>query len=387
MTGVFSLTSPWLLALVGLLLAALLGWAIGWLPRHRSGFWRAALHQFLALTGSIALSVLLIGLALNNNNGWYTTWADVFGITSASSVTHTSRGANEKAVQAAPEAVGQATALQADPAHNPALAGYSPEAGGGQYLTVTIAGPKSGISQPALVWLPASYQAHPNRFYPVIFGFTGSPGSPLTYKNNLNIGSMITAMESDKRLRESIVVVPTTFPGALDSECTDFSSGPDQGLWETYVDTDVRTWAMTNLRTETAPDAWVTVGYSAGGFCAPMLAVKHPEHYARAIAMSGYFAPEWGKIAHRPANDKTYDLATIVHNTKPKVDIWAYAARDDKTSMAALTEFQKAVHPPTGLVTTLQESGGHQWGVWMQGLPAGLQWLGQVAPAFAWRAS
>ncbi len=387
MNRVFSLTSPWLLALVGLLLAGVLAWAVGWLPRHRAGSWRATLHQSLALTGSITLSVLLIGLVLNNNNGWYTTWADVLGITSVTSVTHTSRGADEKSVQAAPEAVGHATALQADPAHNPALTGYAPDATGGQYLTVTIAGPASGISQSALVWLPASYQSHPDRFYPVIFGFTGSPGSPLTYRNNLNIGSMITAMDSDKRLRESIVVVPTTFPGTIDSECTDFNAGPDQGLWETYVDTDVRTWAITNLRAETTPDAWVTVGYSAGGFCAPMLAVRHPDHYARAIAMSGYFAPEWGKTAHRAADDRTYDLATIVKDKKPNVDIWAYAARDDKGSIAALTAFQKAVKAPTGLVTTLQESGGHQWGVWLQGLPAGLQWLGQVAPAFAWRAS
>lgn len=387
MIRVFSLTSSWLLALVGLLLAAVLAWAVVWLPRHRAGAVRAILHQALALVGSIALSLLLIGLALNRNNGWYTTWADVFGLTSASSVTHSSRGADEKGVQAAPEAVGNPTALQGDPAHNPALTGYSTDATGGQYLTVTIAGPKSGISEPALVWLPASYQAHPDRFYPVIFGFTGSPGSPLTYKNNLNIGSMISALQGDKRLREAIVVVPTTFPGNIDSECTDFSSGPDQGLWETYVDADVRDWVLANLRAESAPDAWATVGYSAGGFCAPMLAVKHPDHYTRAIAMSGYFAPEWGKTPHRPANDKTYDLATIVKNTKPKADIWAYAARDDKTSMTALNEFQKAIHLPTTLTTTLQESGGHQWGVWLEGLPAGLQWLGRVSPAFAWRAS
>ncbi|WOP20142.1 hypothetical protein [Raineyella sp. LH-20] len=206
-----SLTSLWLLALVGLLLAALLGWAVVWLPRHRAGAVRAALHQALALAGSITLSLLLVGLALNRNNGWYTTWADVFGLTSATSVTHSTRGAGDKGVAAAPEAVGHPTALQADPAHNQALSGYTADAAGGQYLTVTIAGPASGIS-----------------------------------------------------------------------ECTDVDAGPDQGLWETYVDTDVRGWAVT---------------------------------------------------------------------------------------------------------TTLQASGGHPWGVWMQGLPAGLQWLGQVSPSFAWRAA
>ncbi|QGF23840.1 alpha/beta hydrolase [Raineyella fluvialis] len=384
----FSLTSPWLIALIGLLLAVVLGWAIGWVPRQRAGVWRAVLTQVIALGGSITLSLLLIGLALNKNNGWYTTWADAFGFTSATSVTHASRGANDKGVTAAPEAIGNATALQADPAHNPALPGYSADASGGQYLSVTISGSTSGISQMALVWLPPSYQSHPNRFYPVLFGFTGSPGSPLTYKDKLNVGNMISSLQGDKQLREAIVVVPTTFPGNNDTECTNFSQGSDQAQWETFIDSDVRNWALTNLRAETTADAWATVGYSAGGYCAPMLAVRHPDHYARAIAMSGYFAPEWGKgPQHRPVNDPTYDLSAVVKSTKPKVDIWAYAARDDKTSMTALTEFQKAVHVPTTLTTTLQESGGHQWGVWMQGLPAGLQWLGQVSPAFAWRAS
>ena len=387
MSRVFGLTSPWLLVVLGIILTAVLVWAIGWLPRQRTGIRRAMLSQGVALFLSVSLSVLVIGLSLNRSNGWYTSWSDILSLTSTTGVTHYTRGAKEKSVQAAPLATGHPTAAQADPATNAALTGYDPQATGGQYLTVTISGPASGIAEPALVWLPPSYKANPDRFYPVLLGFSGSPGSPRAYRDQLSIGTTLAALANDKAIREAIVVVPTTFPGNNDGECTDGTTGPDPGLWETYVDTDVRNWTMTNLRAVPSADAWATVGYSAGGFCAAMLPVRHPDHYGHGIVMSGYFAPEWSSgQQYRPAGDTTSDLAAVVKQQRPNVSLWAYAARDDKAAMEALGPFTRAVRSPTTLTTMTQATGGHRWNVWIQGLPAGLQWLGVTAPQFAWLA-
>lgn len=388
MSQVFGLTSPWLLILLGVLLVAVLVWAIGWLPRHRASTGWAMLHQSLALVLSVSLSVLLIGLSLNRSNGWYTSWSDIIGVTATSGVTHYTRGAKEAAVKPAPIDVGHATALQADPTKNAALTGYDPRATGGQYLTVTIPGDASGIIESALVWLPPSYQANPHRFYPVLLGFSGYPVSPESFRDELSIGTTMKTLEDDRLIRDAIVVMPRIFPGSNDGECVDGTTGPNPVKWETYVDTDVRNWVKTNLRAVPTPDAWATVGYSAGGFCAAMFPVRHPDHYQHGIVMSGYFAPEWSRgQQYRPAGDKTYDLATVVKQKRPRVSLFAYAARDDQASMGPIAAFTRAVRSPTKLTTVTQATGGHNWAVWLQGLPAGLEWLGATSPQFAWHAS
>ncbi|SDB79826.1 Enterochelin esterase [Raineyella antarctica] len=376
------------MAVVALVLLGILVWAVLWLPRHRGGAVRAALAQVLALFLTTSLSLLLVGLVLNRDNGWYTNWSDLPGTVPGSSTTHYTRGAHTRPAKPAELVTGRATALQAAPASNHALPGFNAHATGGQYLTVTIAGDASGIKQPALVWLPPSYASHPDRFYPVILGFHGIPGSPSAYHEKFDIGTTLTSLTAAKQLREAIVVVPTTFVPGNDSECVDGTTGPNPAPWETYVDTDVRNWVRTNLRTVDSPDAWATVGYSAGGFCAAMLPVRHPDHYSHGMVMSGYFAPEW--TAHQqylPTGDKSYDLTTIVGTHRPKAALWAYAARDDKQAMTALAGFTKAVRPPTTMETQTQQTGGHRWDVWLQGLPLGLQWLGTTDAQFAWRAA
>ncbi len=387
MGGVFGLTSVWTLVAAGMLLATVLGWAIVRLPRQQVSLAGAMIRQAVALLLSSILTVLLVGLALNRANDWYPTWSDLPGMGSGQVVVQGSPGPQEQ-VPPADLAVGTATPLQSDPARNRALVGYDPTAPHGQYLSVTIPGPVSGISQPALVWLPASYASHPERFYPVVLALHGAPGSPDTYRDQLQIGETLSSLTNDHAIREAIVVAPTVFDGDQDGECVDGTTGPGPLKWETYVDTDVRNWALANLRTVEHPGGWVTVGYSAGGFCAAMFPVRHPDHYAQGVVLSGYFSPEFspGK-RYLPVGDPTYDLGRIVRQDTPPVALFAYAARDDRSAMSALAAFSGAVAAPTTLTTQLQETGGHSMGVWAPGLHAGLQWLGASAAQFAWVAS
>jgi S-formylglutathione hydrolase FrmB len=47
---------------------------------------------------------------------------------------------------------------------------------------------------------------------------------------------------------------------------------------------------MTDLRV--TAHSWTLVEYSAGGFCAINLALRHPEQYAAAASLSGYADPD-----------------------------------------------------------------------------------------------
>ena len=108
-----------------------------------------------------------------------------------------------------------------------------------------------------------SYLTHTDRFYPVILGLPGVPGTINAYKDNLRIGQTINAASQNHKIREAIVVIAETFPNNLDTECVNSADGSNQ--IDTFVSTDVTYWIKSNLRAVNNREAWTTLGYSAGG--------------------------------------------------------------------------------------------------------------------------
>lgn len=331
----------------------------------------------------IVLAVAMVALTLNRANSWYPTWESLTG-PGAVTATRNAGAADPPAAKVTGWQTAEPDVLTADPRTNPAFGqqNWQDPAPRGQYLMVHLVGADSGSAGAVQVWLPPSYLSHPERRYPVIVAFAGVPGSLTTLADGLHIGDEITRLAGERRLRESIVVVPDVFPNDLDTECVDSVNGKVR--MTTFVASDVVTWLKTNLRVADGPDGWATLGYSAGGYCAMTFAMRRPDLFSSAISLSGMFVPVFDRNQLGLRGDSSYDLPTVAAQQAPDVRLWFWCAKDDPTPYQSWQSFEARVRAPTSLTTTLIASGGHSITVWQPGVTAGLAWLGQTRSSFAW---
>ncbi|SPF67333.1 Alpha/Beta hydrolase fold [Propionibacterium ruminifibrarum] len=380
------LGSPVPVGVAAAALIAVLVWVLIRVPlRPAVKPWRAVVRQVVGVLSSILLSILVLALGLNATQGWYPTWASLAGAGEVVDVS-TSGRVEAESTTTAPWATGQPSALQEDPRQNPAFGSQDwSDPDRSRYLTVTIPGQQGQAGHQALVWLPASYLSHPERFYPVVLAFAGVPGSISTYQEgDMAIGQRIEDLVGEQKMREAIVVVPDVFPGNLDTECVDASDGSVRT--ESWVTSSIVPWITANLRAVADRQGWATLGLSAGGWCSTMLTMRHPELFGHSVSMAGYFRPFFVGEAYRPEDDAEYDLARIAEQDAPDVRLWAWTAMDDEMPYTELRRFEPHVKAPTSLTTTLLESGGHAPSVWASGLPVGLSWLGESSQ-FSWVAA
>lgn len=303
---------------------------------------------------------------------------------------HREDGGDSRAKLAALEAAQAApvTSLQRDPLHDDALTGLRGTAHG-QWITVAIPAPGIATTE-VMVHLPAGYVQNPDRRYPVIVALSGIPGGPGTFRHAFRLGRDMDRAASHGELSETIVVAPTPYPGTYDTECVDAAPGTDpsargsDGQYETYLAEVVPDWIRTHLRAVEHPEAWATYGYSAGGWCANMLALRHPELFASAIALAGYYLPLYASGQQwRPADDPRYDLPALAADTAPAVRLWFFYGADDPLPHPSLATMQEAVRAPTSLTVSSTPRGGHAVSLWVEVTPAALRWLGSTSPGFA----
>lgn len=370
--------------------------AVIWVPRAR----HPHLAQAVALLLVSALVLLTAALWVNRASGTVSSWeflAEGPGKLSVQAQegapAHLGTGADGRADSTTLTALAAAqaapvTSLQQDPPADAALTGLHSTTHS-QWITVAI--PASGIAtSEAMIHLPAGYLQNPDRRYPVILALSGIPGGPHTFQRAFRLGRDLDQLAAQGDLSEAIVVAPTPYPGTYDTECVDADPGTDPstqgsaGQYETYLSEVVPNWVRTHLRTVEHPEAWASYGYSAGGWCASMLAVRHPDLFASAISLAGYFTPlyasgqEW-----TAADDPRYDLPALAADQAPAVRLWFFSGADDPLPHPSLTQMQQAVRAPTSLTVTSTPRGGHAASLWIQVTPTALRWLGSNAPGFA----
>ncbi len=138
------------------------------------------------------------------------------------------------------------------------------------------------------VWLPPSYDAAPERRYPVIYwlaGFTSTglsqfQGSPW----NPSLGDRLDRLTASGAMGEVIVVAPDCFTRFGGSQYLDSSAS---GNYETHVCAELIPAIDNRFRTIAARDARGIAGKSSGGFGALVLAMRHPELFAAVASHSG----------------------------------------------------------------------------------------------------
>jgi dienelactone hydrolase len=242
-------------------------------------------------------------------------------------------------------------------------------AGGNNALEATLAGGKSGIRSKVWVWLPPQYRQEPHRRFPVVELFPGFPGTPFAWFHAMQGPEKLQQAMKKGAAQPYILVAPTitVLPGH-DTECIDVPRGPKVATWLTE---DVRRAIVDDFRALPDRDAWGTMGYSTGGYCAAKLPVQYPRLFRAGVSLAGYFSASTPALAKLPGEN----LPVVMRQRRPSVDLLLATSRQDPGTAAAVETMVKAAQSPTLVYTYVVPHGGHNTGVWTAMLPKCFQWL------------
>lgn len=347
--------------------------------------WWSLLTRALSLIFVITFSVLAVGVSMNREYAWYSSWSD---LVSANEVATSEVTAGATAGNAAPSAAPPTKVVEtAKYPTNAALGIAEGDKPSGQWLTIKVAGETSGVTSEVWVWLPASYTSPgTNRqLYPVIMALHGYPGIPADYAQGIALGDKVTAAVAASQMKESIIIAPgIAGPGGVDSECV--NGNPGQPQMETFLATDLPKWIKTNFRASSDPQSWATFGFSEGGYCAAMLAMLHPKVFSAGVEFAGYSAPQFEKgykpFAVGSEQYNKYDLVKLAQNAPPPVSLRVMTSKADALSWSYAKALMAAVKPPTSVTAAILTGVGHRMQVWVKDMPNGLDWLGQHISGF-----
>jgi enterochelin esterase-like enzyme len=199
--------------------------------------------------------------------------------------------------------------------------------------------------------------------------FTGYPGTPTTWFHVLGAPEKLERAEQDGAAQPAILVAPTiTVVPDRDTECVDVPGGPRVATW---LGQDIRRIVLDDFRALPSRDAWGTMGYSTGGYCAAKLPVQYPRLFHAGVSLAGYFSPYTPALAGLPGEN----LPALIRQHRPKVDLLLAASRQDPGTTSAVNAMVTAAAPPTQVFTYVVPRGGHNTGVWAAMLPKCFQWL------------
>jgi pimeloyl-ACP methyl ester carboxylesterase len=254
------------------------------------------------------------------------------------------------------------------------------DSSGSRITPFTVTGQASGISLRVFAYLPPGYDTSTGRHtrYPVIEAFDGFPGSPSTWLKRLNVQAILDREIDAHRMAPTIVLFPyQTDSSAKDTECVDAVGGQK---YDTFLTVDVPAAAQQQFRVRTDRAAWGMIGYSAGGFCAANLSLRHADRYAAAVVLSGYFetltSAATGDLYH--GNKQVQNFNTPLWRLKnlpsPALAMYIACAEDDRSAYSDMLRFATAAHAPLRVTTAVVPHGGHTKAVWEV----------LEAPAFDW---
>ena len=320
-----------LLALAATVAAAV---GIGLVWGRTRGWWRILIRS-AAVGACLATAAATGAIWANRQVDTYPTWSSLFGSTAGSATT-----------------VASATAE-----------------GAGRIISFTVAGRASGMTTPVYAYLPPGYAATTR--YPVVEALHGYPGSPVQWFTKLAVTALLDREIRAGRMAPTVVLFPYQTPNPrLDTECTDL---PGRARAETYLTVDVPAAARARLHVRADPAGWGLIGFSAGGYCAGDLLLRHPGEYTAGAVLSGYASPGI-KIGNGSENTTYNDLWRLKHLPVPAVALYLACARTDVSALHNTQELARAARAPISVTTSYIAGGGHN----------SQTWQAMEAPAFDW---
>ncbi len=261
-------------------------------------------------------------------------------------------------------------------------AGASPPSGlGFTYATpgwvTSFHGQHSGVTARVVVWLPPDYAlpANAHRTYPVVQLLGGYPASVFGWMHGVDVVGAYYQARAAGMPPAVLVATEINVEGGTDLECLDAPGHPQV---ETWITRDVPAFMLAHFRVA-RPGGWGVMGFSMGGFCAPYLALTHPDVYKAAVAINGYFT------ASSPALQTAFlhqHSVVLAARSRPAVSIlWTTTHRDGSSPVTWGYGLQKAVAPPTHVAVEIVNGTGHATKQWRPFVSTHLKWLVALLPS------
>jgi hypothetical protein len=365
-----------LVVLVLVIAAVVAATAVSW---NRGRVLRRSRNVGLLLLGQLLVATLLLA-AVNDNEQFYTSWPEVFGVSPAGGVAVTSYGP-PLAAPLPTSVLGTGPAGTLD-RHLRALRRI--QRGHGSMVTdITLPGKRTGYRWPARLYLPQAYfaPAAAHRTFPVVEVFAGGGGGPASPFHAVPLQQSFDRAIAAGTLPPTIVVAPTRnrvrFP---DTQCLDDPHGFETF---TYLADDVPAALHTLLRVRRDRGGWVAMGNSSGGYCAANIAVRRSAQFSTVLSLSGYFSgPLTGLGLADPLPDARARRANspldAVAHLRGTMRFIVVSALDDRSAMREIHRLVRVLRrlPADSEVTITNPTGGHSSVPWRATLPAIIDALG-----------
>jgi enterochelin esterase-like enzyme len=218
------------------------------------------------------------------------------------------------------------------------------------------------LRRASLVYLPPNVD--PAHRYPLVIMLHGLRGSPYSFAGGLRLPEAVDPAIAAHRLAPFIAVIP---PAGL----TPGFDGEWTGPWERYVVDDVVPWVSAHLPVERDAAGRVIAGYSAGGYGAVDIALRHPGLFGVAESWSGYFgAPHDGSLRGAPrAKLAAHSPTDLVGTRRDELvslgtRFWLSAGRHERVVLHATRRFGRELARlgvPNRVLVTDGRHDGRQW--------------------------
>ncbi|KOT91344.1 esterase [Streptomyces sp. NRRL F-5755] len=256
----------------------------------------------------------------------------------------------------------------------------------GKVESVRIVGRRTRVVNPAFVYLPPQYfqpQYRRQRF-PVSVVISGYPGGIMNLAQHLRVPQTAGELIGEGRMQPTVLVMvrPTIAP-PRDTECVDVPGGPQA---ESFFTRDLPEAVKAAYRVGHDPSAWGAFGYSSGGTCSLLLALRNPGVYTSAVSLSGDYAVKddlttgslFGSGAAAARREREHDLLWRLRNRPvPQVSALVASSRLGEPNYRDTLRFIQAAKPPMTIDSIILPRGSHQFSTWRREVAPALEWQGR----------
>ncbi|MGW2959955.1 alpha/beta hydrolase [Streptomyces sp. NPDC001220] len=382
--GLTSRTTVYATVALAALCVALLVWL--WPRFARPGLWQV-LGRLAAVGVTQVTIVAAFACAVNSSYQFFGSWGELFGNvdTAPVGVTQAAGGTGDGSVNGISTVHGGLVQPAGDQQLN-RVSGLpdGPAAAVGRVESVKIVGRRTGVVDPAFVYLPPQYfqKAYHRMRFPVIVALSGYPGSIFNLAQHLRVSQTAGELQGKGQMQPTIMVMirPTIAP-PRDTECVDVPGGPQT---ETFLAKDLPEAIRSGYRAGHDAGSWGVMGYSSGGSCALQLTMRDPGVYTTAAALSPDYKVKddpttgnlFGSGPGRQARVDGHDLMwRLKHLPVPQVSVLVANSKHGEKGYAETEAFIRAVRAPMRVVSILPETGSHNFPTWVREMPAALKWM------------
>ena len=379
--------------LVGALVTSIV--AVVGAPRRGVVAGRPALRTAVRATALILSQVMVVGIVadvINRQNGFYVSWGDLFGTSTITSVAYKpAKTANftiptESAVVRRHGGHFHATSASLWPTN---IAKYWPKGAvvgtdsrGFTRVSLTLTGAASHITGSVSIFLPPHWSPNPLKAYPMVEILGGFPGSSYIAFAKGGVGKVFEQYVAKHQFAPTVFVAVQNY-SVRDSECINSSAGQ----WGTWLAVDVPNYVVRHAAVSPNRVAHAALGFSMGGWCANMLAVKYSQTFGSSVSLGGYMKPTFdppSPVKLTAAQASSYDLNAILLSQPPNIHMWMQTDSLDPISYPSTAPLTShAVPAPASVTLYVTKGAGHNWRTVGYSLPIAAKWLSRTSPVFA----